>query len=172
MDKYNFYKSFYDRELNRRKDLDASINLPLTLIGILITANTYLAKPLFPINSICEINYKQILVLLFFIIIIFTTTYLAKSYNNFFKAFRYINIGNYLELRQHEKNIKAYNGNPANAKNQIDFDEQVLEKIISFAENHCTINDKRSYNLYIAKTGIFISIISTIINYIFIATIK
>src|SRR5690606_33561157 len=57
MDKYNFYKSLYDRELNRRNDLDASINLPLTIIGILITTNAYLAKNLFPLESICKMNY-------------------------------------------------------------------------------------------------------------------
>ncbi|WP_313253787.1 hypothetical protein [Empedobacter sp.] len=169
MEKYNFYKSFYDRELNRRKDLDSFINLPLTIIGILITANTYLAKSLFPIISICNINLKQILIIIFFLIVIFTISYLIKSYNNFFKGFKYRNFGNYLELREYEIKISLHN---EKSENKIDFDKQVLDKMIFFAENHCYINDKRSYDLYISKTGIFILIISTIINYIFIATLK
>jgi len=172
MDKYNFYKSLYDRELNRRNDLDASINLPLTIIGILITTNAYLAKNLFPLESICKMNYRHILMTITFLVIIFSVFYLTKSYNNFFKGFRYRNIGNYLELRKHELNVSEYNVKTADVKKNIDFDNQVLEKIISIAENHCAYNDKRSYDLYIAKTSIFFIIIFTIINYIFIGAIK
>lgn len=172
MDKYQLYKSFYDRELNRRKDLDASINLPLTILGILITANTYLAKNLFPIQTILEVRFKHLLVIMFFLVIIFTIAYLTKSYNNFFNGFQYKNIGNYLKLREYEVDLEKYNAKPENINAQIDFDKNVLEKLISISENHCTINDKRSYDLYIAKTCILITIIITIINYIFIATIK
>lgn len=172
MDTYQFYKSFYDRELNRRKDLDAAINLPLTLIGILVTANTYLAKNLFPLDSIYDLNLKHILLFIFFILIIFTILYLVKSYNNFFKGFKYKNIGNYIKLREHELNIKNYNLKPENINKLLNFDMQVIEKLIAIAENHCSINDKRSFDLYIAKTIILITIINTIINYIFIAIIK
>ncbi|MGE6397015.1 hypothetical protein [Chryseobacterium scophthalmum] len=172
MEKFQFYKSLYDRELNRRKDLDASVNLPLTILGILITANTYLVKNLFPIQTIFEIRFKHTLVILFFLIIIFVILYLTKSYNNFFNGFKYRNIGNYITLREYELSVEKYNIKPENSDRQIDFDKQVLEKLIQIAENHCTINDKRSYDLYIAKTGILFTIIMTIINYIFIATIK
>lgn len=166
MDNYNFYKSLYDRELNRRKDLDTSINLPLTIIGILITGNTYIAKDLFPITNIYDINFKHILMFVFFLLIIFTIAYLTKSYNNFYKGFIYRNIGNYKELREYENKIIDYNERITDNKKNIDFEVKIIDKFVDIAENHCTINDKRSYDLYIAKTMILFTIATTLLNYI------
>ena len=166
MDNYNFYKSLYDRELNRRKDLDASINLPLTIIGILITGNTYIAKDLFPIQSFCNINFRHFLMLIFFLLIILTTAYLTKSYNNFYKGFKYRNIGNYKELREYQNKVIDYNGRINDPKKNIDFETKNIDKFVDIAENHCTINDKRSYDLYIAKTMILFTIATTLLNYI------
>ncbi len=47
MDDYQFYKSFYERELKRRYDLDSSIDLPLTILGIVITAKYLSCKKYF-----------------------------------------------------------------------------------------------------------------------------
>ena len=46
MDSYSFYKSLYDRELNRRKDLDTAISLPITVITVIVVANSYTLKNL------------------------------------------------------------------------------------------------------------------------------
>jgi hypothetical protein len=165
MDNYNFYKSLYDRELNRRKDLDASINLPLTIIGILITGNTYIAKDLFPIRSIFDINLKHFLMLIFFLLIIFTVAYLTKSYNNFYKGFKYRNIGNYKELRDYDYKVVDYNKRINNSNKIIDFEVKIIDKFVDIAENHCSINDRRSYDLYIAKTMILFAIGLTLLNY-------
>lgn len=172
MDDYQFYKSFYERELKRRYDLDSSINLPLTILGIVITANTYLAKNIFPVKSIFEISYKHILIFLFFLIVIFIILFLIKSFNNFYKGFEYRNFGNYGEVRIYQKKLELYNSNQNDDKKKIDFETKIIEKLVDFSTNHCVINDNRSYDLYIAKTAIIISIFLTIINYLFIATIK
>ncbi len=172
MDNYNFYKSLYDRELNRRKDLDASINLPLTIIGILITANTYIAKELFPISTICKLSIRHLLMFLFFIVIILTTTYLTKSYNNFYKGFKYRNIGNYKDLREYEAKVVNYNNKITDSIKKIDFEIKIIDKFVDIAENHCSINDKRSFDLYIAKTMILFAIIGTLLNYMLLIFIK
>lgn len=172
METYQFYKSFYDRELSRRYTLDSSINLPLTIIGILMTANTYLAKKLFPLRGFDELTLEHIFIFLFFISIAVTITYLIKSYNNFYKGFKYRNIGNYKNLREYEIKVEQYNEEITDQNLKLNFDKIVLDKIIDIAENHCTINDKRSYDLYISKTFILFSIIFTLINYLILALIK
>lgn len=172
METYQFYKSFYDRELSRRYTLDSSINLPLTIIGILMTANTYLAKNLFPLKGFEELTLKHIFIFLFFISIAFTITYLIKSYNNFYKGFTYRNIGNYKELRKYEFEVMRYNKEVNDQDLTLSFEKVVLDKLIDFAENHCSINDKRSYDLYISKTFILFSIIITLINYLILALIN
>ena len=169
---YQFYKSFYDRELSRRYTLDSSINLPLTIIGILMTANTYLAKNLFPFRGFDEFTLEHIFIFLFFFSISITISYLIKSYNNFYKGFKYRNIGNYKDLRKYEIKVKKYNEEITDQNSKLNFDEIVLDKIIDISENHCSISDKRSYDLYISKTFILFSIIFTLINYLILALIN
>lgn len=40
MNAYLFYKSIYDRELKRRIDLDNSINIPITILTLVVGLNT------------------------------------------------------------------------------------------------------------------------------------
>ena len=103
----------YDRELNRRKDLDAAINLPITILTILVAANSYLiskeegnsaAMDFFVLS---EYFISFFLLFLHFLLSIF---YLIRSYNNLFKGFGYRNLGLTTEIRNFEINeIPKYN---------------------------------------------------------------
>ena len=89
-----------------------------------------------------------------------------NSINNFYKGFKYRNIGNYKELREYQNKVIDYNGRINDPKKNIYFETKIIDKFVDIAENHCTINDKRSYDLYIAKTMILFTIATTLLNYI------
>lgn len=87
MDSYQFYKSIYDRELNRRKDLDAAINLPITILTILVAANSYLISKTDVIHQKSIILASNIILTLIIISFLVSTFFLTRSYNNLFKGF-------------------------------------------------------------------------------------
>lgn len=50
MNAYLFYKSIYDRELKRRIDLDNSINIPITILTLVVGLNTIYIYEFFFVN--------------------------------------------------------------------------------------------------------------------------
>ncbi len=167
MDSYQFYKSIYDRELTRRKDLDSAINLPLTIISILVAANSYLIKQVsFQDKSYLGVGEISVSALIFaaFVITIF---FLTKSYNNFFKGFAYRNLGLTTAIRKYETEVMNYN-NKVKEQDKIAFEEVLINKITSATDNHIILNDKRMYCLYVARTFIIISMILTAMNFVLI----
>jgi hypothetical protein len=167
MDSYQFYKSIYDRELTRRKDLDSAINLPLTILSILVAANSYLIKQVnFRDKSYLGIIGVIVSILIFgtFAITIF---FLTQSYNNFFKGFAYRNLGLTTDIRNYEIEISKYN-NKIKEQEKIIFENVLINKITSITDNHIILNDKRMYSLYVARTFIIVSMILTAVNFILI----
>lgn len=165
MDSYPFYKSLYDRELNRRKDLDSSINLPLTLLSIIVAANSYLIKE--SDWSLCSISITMQKCLTFSIAagLGISIGYLTKSYNNFFKGFAYRNLGYTTEVRNYENQIKKFN-QQVDEENHIDFKNSIIEKLTVLTDNHIKFNDRRSRDLYYAKTFLIICLVLTLINFL------
>jgi len=165
MDSFNFYKSLYERELNRRKDLDASINIPLTLISILVTINAFLIKEIFKEEVNCIRLMYFIVFLLFVVSICISIYYLSKSYNNFFKGFAYKNLAKTSEIRKFEKDLEIYNKSIAEDK-RLTFEEFVLNRIISITDDNILFNDERSKDLYKSKSFLIFSIFTTGANFI------
>ena len=50
MNSYLFYKSIYDRELRRRIDLDNSINIPITILTLVVGLNSIYIHEFFSMN--------------------------------------------------------------------------------------------------------------------------
>lgn len=172
MDSYQFYKSVYDRELNRRKDLDSAINLPLTLLTILVAANSYIYKQATSQNICCIKSLELIFIISFFLTLSVTIFYLTRSYNNLFKGFAYKNLGLTEEVRKYEIDaLPKYNKQLDDQTPKLNFEDIIIEKLNSFTDNHIIINDKRSYDLYLAKTVSILGLIITALNFLFI-TIK
>lgn len=166
MNDFEFYKSIYDRELNRRKNLDDSISIPIGIISLLIGLVSFYYKSE-EYRIIIE-NNKIALILLgiTFILLTLSIVLLVKSYNNFLRGFSYPNISLLREVRHFQKvEIPNYNKQVKEEK-QIDFEEDLTNKLIAITDRNTQINDIRAIYLYRAKTFIILSL-----SVIFITTI-
>lgn len=166
MESYGFYKSIYDRELSRRKDLDADINLPLTILSILFAANSYLIKEEKFSGTYWLTHIEFFLLISVYVSVVVAIIFLIKSYNNFFKGFAYPNLGLMTEVRKYEKQVIDYNSKVF--ENKISFEDVVISKINGFTDDHIIFNDVRQRDIYNAKTSIVIALIITSLNFILI----
>lgn len=168
MDSYQFYKSIYDRELNRRKDLDAAINLPITILTILVAANSYLISKTDAIHQKSIILTSNIILTLITISFLISAFFLTRSYNNLFKGFGYINLGLTKKIREFEViDIPKYN-DQVEEKEKINFEKIMIDKLTHLTDDHIIFNDKRSLDLYRAKTFIIITLILTGVKFLLI----
>jgi hypothetical protein len=168
MDSYQFYKSIYDRELNRRKDLDAAINLPITILTILVAANSYLISKTDAIHQKSIILTSNIILTLIIISFLISSFFLTRSYNNLFKGFGYINLGLTKKIRKFEViDIPKYN-DQVEEKEKINFEKIIIDKLTHLTDDHIIFNDKRSLDLYRAKTFIIITLILTGVKFLLI----
>lgn len=171
MDSYQFYKSLYDRELNRRKDLDAAINLPITILTILVAANSYLIDKPENNHYYTVIVISNIVMALILIAFIVSAFFLTRSFNNLFKGFAYPNLGLTKEIRDYEINqIPNFNNHPkVEEKEKIDFENIIIDKLTHITDDYIIFNDKRSLDLYRARTFIIITVILTGTKYLIIS---
>jgi len=165
VDSYSFYKSLYDRELNRRKDLDAAVGLPVTLLTIIVASNTYILKGKEEISllEMCELKY--LLIIATFISLFFSVFYIIRSANNLFKGFAYKNFALLRDIRIYERQISDYNKNVPEEK-ALDFEKMVIIKLTEFADSHIIFNDKRSKDLHNSRKYLIVALIFTAINFL------
>ncbi|WP_433815449.1 hypothetical protein [Flavobacterium johnsoniae] len=169
MNDLEFYKYIYDRELNRRSKLDDSINVIIGTISLLIGLMSYFFS-----ND----KFKFIECDVFIWIIISVTTcciglsiiYLIKSYNNYLKGFNYPNISYLKSVRKYQKvEIPNFN-NTVSESEKINFEDELINRLIRITDENTKINDKRSYDLYISKTFIILTLIFAFIISIILIT--
>lgn len=165
MDSYTFYKSLYDRELNRRKDLDTAIGLPITILTVIVAMNTYLLKGQKVILLANLLQLKYIIICLTFITLFISVFYIMRSANNLLKGFAYSNFALLKDIRIYEAEINAYN-NKVSEDKKIDYQKIIIDKLAGFADSHIIFNDRRSRDLYNARIFLIISFILTGANFI------
>jgi hypothetical protein len=174
MDSYSFYKSLYDRELNRRKDLDSAINVPVTILTLIVGINS-INSEIYKrgiLNFIHHFEFKNVVLILISISFLTSIFYLIKSYNNLFRGFSYRNLAYTTELREFEfKQIPDYN-NCVEPECRLDFQNELIKRMNSVTDNHISYNDQRSIDLYRAKTFTIITLILTGIQLVIAETIK
>jgi|SRR5690554_2119013 hypothetical protein len=161
MESFTLYKSIYDRELNRRMDLDKSINLPITILTLIIGLNSIYTDKAFFEDFFHELQIVQLMIITIGITILISAFFLIKSYNNLFKGFAYRNLALTKEIREFEtKQIPSYNAQ-VGEEDKLNFETELIERLITVTDNHTTFNDKRSLDLYRAKTFLIVSLILT-----------
>lgn len=151
MDRLSFYKSIFEREQNRRSELNNAINLPVTMITGLVALFYFLTKKIETDNHSCMNIIAMIGLLLGFIAFLVCIWFLAASFNNFVGGFNYMELPKTKELFEYDKQIEKYNSTVESEKKQ-NFDEYLLGKYVEYSDNFVEINDKRSKNLYYAKS--------------------
>ena len=157
MDSYAIYKSFYDREIGRRKDLDNAINMPVTLLTLIVGINSFYIDSI-TLNDLRAEHVFLVLIVCFFLMSIF---FVIKSYNNLFRGFSYRNLGYASEIRNYETiEIPEYNNHALISKEEeLNFEVQLIDKLTDITDNHIKINDQRSMDLYATKANMIIALI-------------
>ena len=162
MNSYDFYKSKLDRELNRRNYLDTAINNPIAGITIVVGIVSYILSEnnFFDWESIDVIILS--IVVLSSISIVISLFYIFSSYNNLIKGHDYLNYGFLEDYRK----VERYYLNLNSEEHKDKFENDIIEKIIRYSDNHTLINDTRAKRLYRAKNFIIIGFTLSLINLI------
>lgn len=170
MNHFEFYKYIYDRELNRRSKLDDSINPIVGIISLLIGFISFLFSSE---NHFKHIECDITLWIFFIISIVFialTIFFLIKSYNNYLGGFNYPNFAYLKQIREFEtKTIPNYN-EKVDENLKIKFEDDLTDRLIRITDENTKINDTRSYDLYLSKTFIILTLISLFIISIILIT--
>lgn len=167
MNTYLFYKSIYDRELKRRGDLDNSINIPITILTLIIGLNSIYIDDSF----LHEFGIVQIIAIAIALVLSISMFFLIRSYNNFLSGFSYENIPLIKEIRNYEiKEMPNYN-TKVEEEHKLSFEIYIIDELIHATDSHIKYNDKRSLDIYRAKSFIIVSLILTSIQLV-IAIIK
>ena len=166
MDNYSFYKSLYDRELNRRGHLESAISFPVTALTIIVASNSYLLKDL---NKDCEglfeLSIKYLIAGILMTLLIIALYYILKSSNNLFKGFAYRNFSYVTDILKYQLEIEKYNKlNEESLK--INFETVIISELVELTDDHLIFNDKRSKDIHKAKTFLIVSLIPTSINFL------
>lgn len=157
MDYIDFYTGRYNRELQRRFDLDNALNIPIGLVAILITAASFIVSNI----EVCSTHLLFWVVLSLTIIglicIITAIVFLSLSYNNLFLGFKYKNFEASSQWRDFQKKVETHNSQ--HPEEIVYFEDEFIEKLNSYTDNHSEINNGRQKNLRDAKSLIILSLI-------------
>lgn len=153
----DFYKDLYNREIQRRFDLDNALNIPIGLIAILIAAASFIVSNLNECDSKSLFWIVLVLTILAVSCILTAIIFLSLSYNRMFLGFKYKNFETSSKWRAFEKKSESYN--KQHPENPIDLENDFIEKLNTYTDSHSEINNKRQENLRNAKSFIILSLI-------------
>ncbi|RZN80966.1 MAG: hypothetical protein EVB11_11045 [Winogradskyella sp.] len=158
MENFNFYKELFEKELSRKVEIENSVNIPIGILTLLISSVFFLNKNIYGKTDFL-IKIGMVLIV---ISITLSFVFLTKSFNNFFKGFKYKNLPDTIELRNYQLKLNEYNSQVKKDEKES-FKNYLIDNYIQMTDNNLKINRKRLYDLFISKTFIIISIILTMI---------
>ena len=165
MNRFDFFKDWYQREDERLSDLNNSLNIPIGILTGLFAIIFFLIKEF----NLQEENY-WILLSFFFLIIssiifwIIVIFHLFKSYNKLFKGYEYEAFPFPSQLNNQYEELKKWHDENKEELDQEDtvesiYQNQLIEMISGYLEVNITNNDSKSKHLFIAKKFLLITII-------------
>src|SRR5690606_33676172 len=99
-------KSMYDREWDKRNQLDSAISLPITILSILVAILLFLIQKFTNVLDLqCVTAFSAITmtgILFVFFSLSISIYWLVGSFNNFFNGFDYRNFGSIRAYRRIE----------------------------------------------------------------------
>jgi hypothetical protein len=166
MKNLEIYKEFYFREINRKNELNNVINIPILIITGIISVQFYFYSQQMEIYIKI---YLEVLSIICALGILYSIFYLLKSFSNFFKNHSYKELNEMNSIYKYEKELINEQDKIAVAENL--FLVYLNEQFSDCASHNFLINKTRTEDIAKSKTGIFVSIISTIlISIIFLIT--
>ncbi len=165
MDRFNHYRNSYENELRKKDDLDKSINIPILIVTLIFGAVSYFAKSL---------NYEYLkpidYVILGFIGLTFITLCIGifriiMSYNNGIKGYEYEIIGSAKDYEKYREELYEFY-DEKEKKEESEFEESIIAKFIECVDSNTDLNIFRTFQLFLTKKNIIISLIITFITFI------
>jgi len=153
-----YFKSLFDREQVRKVELNNEVNIPIGIITLISGGVILVFKE--NVTSFCSLNFMLIIVI--GLLLLVSVFYLAKSYNNLFKGFKYDYLPDSKELYDYKKDLKNYNRKVKKVERES-FKEYLIENYVRLNSINMKINRSRLSDLYVAKTLVLIALIMTIV---------
>lgn len=158
----------YDREWDRRKELDSAIGLPITILTILGAVLLFFIKEIgnvFFSQCMNLFSYVTISGVLFTLFSLCTSVFwLVGSFNFFFKGFTYFNVGSVRGVRRVEKVTLPKKS--VTDKQEYAFEDILIDKLSYYTDKNKLVNIRRGNYLYLARKWIIISLISIVVLYL------
>ncbi|MDP3494273.1 MAG: hypothetical protein Q8R82_14265 [Hyphomonadaceae bacterium] len=177
MNKIDFYKEFYLKELGVKNELNNAINIPIIIISSIVALHMFILSTALKSVYFYQFDLLEIVRILSFInfaVIVCALFYLAKSYMNLGFAYTYIEIGDMLSFYKYDKDLIKINTERdlQTEKNEDEnsdetlptFEEHLEKELAASAANYFNVNTKRTTALATAKKFLFGSIAFTLIN--------
>jgi hypothetical protein len=163
-DKFEFYKDFYFKELDKRNEINNSLSLPIGIITTLIAGVFYLSTNF---NYDCQ-SLGHIIVAFIFVILVVTgivflivAVYdLVKSYTDFPKGYEYFLLPDTNEIDDYEKKLQEYyskNPEMPNTANE-EVKEYILSEMIKNTGQNQVNNKRKSKFRYLCEKNLIISL--------------
>ncbi len=151
MESKEIYKEFYFFEINRKHELNNSVNIPVLILSIIVSIHFYLFSQQM---NCCVLFIGKLLSLCSIIITVYTIFFLMRSFSNFNKNHHYREIPDMKSVYDYE--IR-------NKENKEEFDNFLKEEFANCASHNFKINKQRTEDIAKSKKGIFFCLISTFI---------
>lgn len=165
MDRFNHYRNYYENELSKKDDLDKSINIPILIVTLIFGAISYFAKSL-SFDYLKPIDYVILgLIGLTVITLCVGIFRIIISYNNGIKGYEYEIIGSAKDYEKYREELFEFYDEKEN-KVESKFEESLIVKFIECIDSNTDLNIFRTFQLFLAKKNIIISLITTFITFI------
>jgi len=170
MDKLQFLIDWYNREEDRKSSVENSLNIPIGILTILFAMHFFLVKEFdFVGGQWWEKVTLVVCILISALSSLIAGFFIFKSYHNFPKEYRYRGIPYPSQLLNHEKElIEFYRDNAhhyGNILGEDKFKEYLQNKLAEHIDANAFNNDEKYRFLNIAKTSMFISVITLLIAF-------
>jgi len=155
----DFYKELHNRELNRRKEIEDGINIPIGLITLMIGLISYFFQEESQFLKEC---LSKILIILIILALLISAFYISMAFNNFLKGYEYEYLPKPKELFNYESGVTEFNSTVKKSERE-NFEYYLKENFAKIADFNKSINDKRAEYLSYSKKAIIVALIFSLI---------
>lgn len=159
----DFYKELYFKEIDRKKEFDNLVNLPILIYTTIVAINLFVIEKYTKelLDLYCTNYFVKVLVSITLGSIVYSLYYLLKSFVNFPKSYIYKEIGNPKEIFDYELNLREEQETLEDA--ELLMNNYLKNSFMDCANTNFLINQNRLEYYAKSKNGIFLGVISTIL---------
>lgn len=171
MNRFEYYKELYFKELERREHINQELNTPLSILTGLIVGIFFLATTFsYESSEASKILFWVILLLallplcasVYFLVLGFVD---RKAFFQLWNVYEYKALPKTSEIRDWQLNLDRYyenllgtNVGVAEASNE-QFQTAMIDRLIEFTDHNIQRNDTKGYNIYNAKIFVIYSVL-------------